>query len=104
MPSENDGSSSVNLVKLQNTKLIHRNLLQFYTLTTKDKKEKLRKQSYLPSYQKEYLGINLLKEAKHLYSKNYKTLMKETEDDTADGKIYTYIYRCLGLAGLTLLT
>ena len=29
-----------------------------------------------------YLGINLHKEAKHLYSQNYKMLMKETKDDT----------------------
>ena len=29
-----------------------------------------------------YLGINLPKEAKDLYSENYKTLMKEIEDDT----------------------
>ena len=29
-----------------------------------------------------YLGINLPKEAKDLYSENYKTLMKETENDT----------------------
>ena len=28
-----------------------------------------------------YLGINLSKEAKDLYSKNYKMLMKEIEDD-----------------------
>ena len=28
-----------------------------------------------------YLGINLTKEVKDLYSENYKTLMKETEDD-----------------------
>ena len=27
-----------------------------------------------------YLGINLTKEVKDLYSENYKTLMKETED------------------------
>ena len=33
-----------------------------------------------------YLGINLPKETKDLYSQNYKTLMKEIEDDT-DGKI-----------------
>ena len=38
----------MNLVKLQVTKLIHRNLLHFYTLMTKDQKEKLRKQSHLP--------------------------------------------------------
>ena len=29
-----------------------------------------------------YLGINLLKETKDLYAENYKTLMKEVEDDT----------------------
>ena len=34
-----------------------------------------------------YLGINLPKEAKDLYSKNYKILMKEIKDDT-DGEIY----------------
>ena len=30
---------------------------------------------------KKYLGINLTKELKDLYSENYKTLVKETEDD-----------------------
>jgi len=29
-----------------------------------------------------YLGINLTKEAKNLYSENCKTLIKEIEDDT----------------------
>ena len=29
-----------------------------------------------------YLGINLPKEVKDLYSENYKTLMKEIRDDT----------------------
>ena len=28
-----------------------------------------------------YLGINLLKETKELYTENYKTLMKEIKDD-----------------------
>ena len=36
--------------KIAHTKLIHRNLLQFYTLATKDQKEKLKKQSQLPSH------------------------------------------------------
>ena len=44
---------SMNLVKLQDTKLIHRKLLHLYTLTTKDQKEKLRKQSHLPLHQEE---------------------------------------------------
>ena len=29
-----------------------------------------------------YVGINLTKEVKELYSENYKTLMKEIEEDT----------------------
>ena len=29
-----------------------------------------------------YLGINLPKETKDLYAENYKTLMKEIQDDT----------------------
>ena len=34
-----------------------------------------------------YLGINLTEEVKDLYTKNYKTLMKETEDDTNKCKV-----------------
>ena len=34
-----------------------------------------------------YLGINLPKETKDLYAENYKTLMKEIKDNTADGEI-----------------
>ena len=37
----------MNLVKLQDTKLIHRNLLHSYTQKMKDQKEKLWKQSHL---------------------------------------------------------
>ena len=33
-----------------------------------------------------YLVINLTKKLKNLYSENYKTLMKETEDNTKSGK------------------
>ena len=45
--------SPMNLVKLQDKKLKHRNLSPFYTLTTKDQKKTLGKQSHLPWYQKE---------------------------------------------------
>jgi len=34
-----------------------------------------------------YLGMNLLKKAKDLYSENYKTLIKKIDDDTNNGKI-----------------
>ena len=42
-PKENYWSSSMNLVKLQVTKLVHINLLHFYILTMKDQKEKFKK-------------------------------------------------------------
>ena len=47
-------------------------------------KEKLRKQfhSPFPTKRIKYLGINLPKETKYLYTENYKTLMKEIKDDT----------------------
>ena len=33
-----------------------------------------------------YLGINLTKEVKNLYTENYRKLMKEIEEDTKTGK------------------
>ena len=62
--------------KVADTKLIHRNHLHFYILTMKNQKEKLMNQSNLPLQQKiKYLGINLPKENKELYTENYKALM-----------------------------
>ena len=58
----------------------------FYTLTMRLKKEKLRSQSHLQLHQKAYLGINLTKEVKDLYPKNYRTLLKEIEEDTKGWK------------------
>ena len=73
----------MNLLRLQDTKLMQRNLLHSYTLKTKVQKEKLRKHPIHHHKQKnKYLGRNLPKEAKDLYSENYKTLMKEIKDDT----------------------
>ena len=48
---------------------------------------------------KKYLGINLTKELKVLYTENYKTLLKEIEEDTINGKIHC----AHGLEELTLL-
>ena len=47
----------------------------------KNQKDKLRNQSHSPLQQKEYLGINLPKETKELYTENYKTLMKEIRNN-----------------------
>ena len=54
------------------------------TLTMKDQKEKLRKKIPITIATKwiKCLGINLPKEAKGLYSENYKILMKYIRDDT----------------------
>ena len=41
-----------------------------------------------------YLGINLTKEVKDLYSENYKSLMEEIEDDTKKWK--DTLHSCIG--------
>ena len=53
-----------------------------FLYTNKENSEKLRNQSHSPLQQKiKYLGINLPKETKELYTENYKTLMKEIKDN-----------------------
>ena len=48
----------------------------------KNEKEKLRNQSHSSLQQRiKYLGINLPKETKELYTENCKTLMKEIKDE-----------------------
>ena len=62
--------------------------LHFFTLTMKYQKGNVNKQSFFKWHQKKikYLGINLTKEVKDLYAENYKTLIKETEDDSKKWK------------------
>ena len=71
----------MNIVKLQDIKLTHRNPLHSYTL--RKQKEKLRKQFHSPQIKEtipftiamkriKYLGIYLPKETKDLYTENYK--------------------------------
>ena len=58
----------MNLVKLRDAKLIHRNLLRSYILIMKDQKERLRKQSHsIATKRLKYIGINVPKEAEDLY-------------------------------------
>ena len=83
MPPKNYQNSSVNSVKLQDTKLICRNPLHFYTLITIHQKEKLTKQSIYNCIKTiKYLGIHVTEEVKDLYSENYQTMMKANEDNT----------------------
>ena len=62
---------------------MQRNRLHSYTPTMKLQKEKSRNQSHLQLHKKtiKYLGINLTKEVKNLYTENWRKLMKETEED-----------------------
>ena len=67
----------MNLAKWQDTKSIHRNHFNFYILTKKNQKEKLRNKSIpftIATKRIKYLGINLPKETKELYTENYKIL------------------------------
>ena len=50
MLPETDYSSSMNLAKFQDTKYIHRTLLDSYTLTMKEQRKKSWKQSHLSSF------------------------------------------------------
>ena len=70
----------MNLLKLQGSKLIYRNLLHFYTLTMKYwKKIKEEIPFVIVSKRIKYLGLNLPNETKELYKENYKTLMKRNQ-------------------------
>ena len=59
----------------QDTSLIHRNLLYFYTLIMKYKKKKVKKISFEVALKKT-LGIELTKEVKDSLYENYKILIK----------------------------
>ena len=73
----------MNLAKLKDTKSIHRNHLHYYILTKKKSEGEIKESiPFTTATQRiKYLGINLLKETKELYTENYKTQMKEIKDD-----------------------
>ena len=73
----------MNIVKLQDIKLTHKNPLHSYTLTMRKQKEIKETISFtIETKRIKYLGINLPKETQDLYVENYKTLMKEIKEDT----------------------
>ena len=59
-------------------------MLHFYTLDNERSEREIKKTVPFTTASKriKYLGINLPKEAKDLYSQNYKMLMKEMEENT----------------------
>ena len=73
----------MNIVKLQDIKLICRNPLHSYILTEKTEREIKETISFTIATKRiKYLGIYLPKETKDLYIKNYETLVKEIKEDT----------------------
>ena len=61
---------------------MHRNLAFLYTNDENSEREIKETLPFtIASKRIKYLGINLLKETKHLCAENYKTLMKEIKND-----------------------
>ena len=82
----------MNLKKFQDTKSIHRNHLHFCILTEKSESEIKESIPFTIATKRiKYLGINLSKETKELYTENYKTLMKEIKDDIKTWGEISYI-------------
>ena len=68
----------MNIVKLQDIKLTHRNPFYCYTLTMRKQKEIKETIPFTIAMKRvKYLGIYLPKEIKFLFTENYKTLVKE---------------------------
>ena len=70
------------LVKLQDTKLIHRHLTFLYTNDKRSEREIKETISFTTATKGiKYQGRNIPKGAKYLYSENSKTVMKEIKGD-----------------------
>ena len=69
----------MNLAKSPDTKSIHRNHLHFYLLTMKNQKNKKSVTFTIATKLIKYLGMNLPKETKELYTENYERLMKKSK-------------------------
>ena len=75
----------MNIVKVQDIKLTHRNPLHSFLYTNNEKTERKIKETIqftIAMKRIKYLGIYLPKETKDLYTENYKTLVKEIKEDT----------------------
>ena len=72
----------MNIVKLHGVKLIQKCLAFLYTNNEKTEREIKETIPFtIATKGIKYIGINLPKETKDLYTENYKTLMKEIKDD-----------------------
>ena len=77
-----------NSVKCQDMKSMHRKSVAFLYTNNKTEEREIKESIPFTIAPKtiRYLGINLTKEAKNLYSENYKVLMKKIEEDTKKWK------------------
>ena len=72
----------MNLEKLQDTKSTQKSLAFLYSNNEKSEREIKESIPFtIVTKRIKYLGINLPKETKDLYMENYKTLMKDIEDN-----------------------
>ena len=71
----------------------------------KKEKEEIRKTTpfTIASKRITFFGINLAKEVKNLYTKNYKTLMKETEEIQINRKILSLWIEIISIVKMSLL-
>ena len=74
----------MNLVNLQDTKFNRQKLIAFLYTNKESSDREIRETNPFTTASKriKYLRINIHKEAKDLYSENYKTLIKEIKDGT----------------------
>ena len=79
----------MNLINFQDIKLIHRNLLHFYTLKLSEREIKEIIPFTIILRRIKYLGINLPKKVKDLYNEIYKALLKSIEDGMKRQTRYT---------------
>ena len=61
---------------------IQKSLAFLYTNSKISERESKKKKISLKITSKKYLGMNLTKKVKDLYAENYKTLVKEIEEDS----------------------
>ena len=75
-------------IKVAECKINTQNLLHFYILINYLKKEIKKAIPFTVTLKRiKYLRLSLTKEIKDLYIENYKTLMKEIEEDTNKWKV-----------------
>ena len=83
----------MNLVKLQDKINTQKSVIFLYTNNERSEREIKETVPFtIISKRIKYLGTNLHKEAKDLYSENYKTLMKEIKGDTNKWKDILYYW------------